>query len=75
MKLFMVLQSRVAGHVGECRPTWLNYNEVCHRTDQGISGFFKPVKRILGIPFRHGQEFHGLIRDGIVTSTSKEVKE
>lgn len=64
------LQSTVPGHKGPCVPTWLNRNQINNRFDGGITGFFRRVKLVCGIPFcRTGPEFHGIIREGIVEST------
>ena len=66
------LISKVEGYEGECRPTWLNKNGFLRHQDQGISGFFRLVhRRFFGIPIRHGDEFHGIIKngEGFITST------
>ena len=65
----MILLSRVPGHVGYCKPTWLNTNQIYNRLDGGITGTFKLVKRWWIFYFRIGQEFHGIIDDMIVKST------
>lgn len=61
------IESTVPGHEGPCYPTWINKNQVCHRIDDGISGFFK--NSIFGL------EFHGLIKDGKVYDTKIEIYE
>ena len=65
-----ILRSNVPGFKGQCVPTWINNNQIDRRLDQGITGFIKLVKRwpILGW-IKHGEEFHGIIRNGIVETT------
>jgi len=67
------LCSVVNNHTGECVPVWLNTCQFTNRMDNGVTGFFKRVKThsFLGIKFkfRHGDEFHGIIRNGVVTDT------
>ena len=69
----MDLISQVKGFEGPCKPTWLNQNTVCNRLDNGVTGYFKLTKisTVFGIPFTEGvgHEFHGIINNGIVTST------
>lgn len=63
------LQSKVPGHEGLCRPTWLNRNQVCIRFD-GRTGFFRAIKSWGPFSWRTGPEFHGLItQQGTVVST------
>jgi hypothetical protein len=67
----MKFLSKVPGHEGLCKPTWLNTNEVYNRLDGGVTGFFKTVKRrLLVFYFRTGKEFHGIIKNGNVYSTA-----
>ncbi len=56
------LTSRVAGSEGECLPVRLN--------GSGKTGFFRLSKRVSWWPFpvRYGDEFHGVIRGGVVES-------
>ena len=64
--------SEVPGHEGLCKASWLNRNQVCHRIDVGITGFFRLVRRNrFGFWKRMGPEFHGMIRynTDIVVST------
>jgi len=68
----MKLKSKVKGFEGLCKPIWLNKNQVCHRLDNGITGFFKLIHKKFGIYFKIGKEFHGIIKDRIVYSTEKE---
>jgi len=64
--------SKVKRHEGLCKPTWVNRNQVCNRFDNGITGFFKLVKRRFGFYLKTGEEFHGIVRSGnIVESTSR----
>lgn len=68
-----MLISFVKNNEGPCVPVWLNTNKCCNRLDGGTTGFFKNTKRILGIRFRHGKEFHGIINyKSQVHSTTKE---
>lgn len=68
-----MLFSKVKGHEGSCKSTWINKNQVCHRFDGGITGFFKLVKKRFGFYFKTGKEFHGIVRDGrTVGSTELE---
>ena len=54
--------SDVPGYEGLCKASWLNRNQVCHRFDGGISGFFRLVRRNrFGFLRRWGPEFHGMI--------------
>jgi len=64
-----ILNSKVPGFVGECSPTWINYNQVDHRIDGGITGFFKLVKKVWIFKVKTGKEFHGIIKNGIVETT------
>ncbi len=70
MRLY--LTSKVPRHEGPCVPTWLNRNQVYNRFDGGITGYFRRVKVLWGIPFyKTGEEFHGIIRrDGTIESTA-----
>lgn len=61
-----MLYSTVKGHNGQCRPTWLNRNQVDHITAGGVTGFFRLVN---DRGFSYGPEFHGVIRAGRVYST------
>lgn len=68
MKLAMtrpLLMSIVPGHEGYCQQTWLNRSSIDQRTDAGISGFFRRLRPVPGLPFlliRRGPEFHGIVR-------------
>lgn len=65
-----IFRSRVPGHVGACAPTWLNANRVCNMQDGGVSGFFRKVERGRLFGYRKvGEEFHGIIRRGVVYTT------
>ncbi len=64
-----LLRSRVPNHNCACAPTWLNTNTVCNRLDNGITGFFRRVERGLFGYKKVGEEFHGIIRRGVVYST------
>ena len=69
-----MLISKVKGYEGPCKPTWINKNQVCHRLDGGVTGFFKLVKKRFGFYFRTGKEFHGIVKDGR-TVKSTELKD
>lgn len=70
--MILTLESKVPGHEGRCVPTWLNRNQVCHRLDGGVTGFFKLTPTFLGLPVRKvGEEFHGIIKDGKVYTTAR----
>lgn len=64
----MIYESEVPGHEGPCTAVWLNRNQVYNRIDQGISGFFRPVRKP-GKFWARRPEFHGVLRNGIVEST------
>lgn len=64
-----ILHSTVKNFEGDCSPTWLNNNQIDNRLDGGITGFFKRVKPGFLFKRKHGKEFHGIIRNGIVYST------
>lgn len=68
------LMSKVPNHIGYCKPTWLNRNQVCNRLDGGISGFFKNVHSVWWwpLPVRYGEEFHGIIRGDAMVYPTKE---
>lgn len=65
-----VFTSTVKDFEGECTPVWLNTNQLHNRIDAGITGFFKRVKRAkkgwFTFPYRYGDEFHGIIINGMV---------
>ena len=68
----MIFNSKVSGHEGLCKPTWLNRNNMHTRIDGGYTGFFRNVKKKFGIYWKIGKEFHGIIKsDGSVLSTVK----
>jgi len=68
----MKLESYVKGYEGYCKPTWINKNQVYHRMDGGVTGFFKNTKKWLCFDIKIGEEFHGIIKnDGCVYSTDK----
>jgi len=58
-----MLISKVKRFEGLCKPIWINRNQVCHKFDNGVSGFFKLVKKKFGFYFKTGKEFHGIIKD------------
>jgi len=62
----MILVSTIKEHEGLCKPVWLNENQVMHRLDGGVTGFFRLVKKIPYLPFyyKFGEEFHGIIPHG-----------
>jgi hypothetical protein len=67
------LRSKVPGYVGQCVPVWVNDNSVCNRLDGGISGFFRLVRHRWYGRQKYGDEFHGIVREGLeVEMTSKE---
>lgn len=75
------LRSIVDGHRGPCLPTWVNKNQVLHRLDDGVTGFFRLVeerkgwRRIFGRWKKVGKEFHGIIKpDNVVKSTQRWIK-
>ncbi len=63
-----ILTSTVTGYEGTCTPTWLNSDTTCHRLDMGITGFFKLVKKKWWLYWTVGEEFHGIIKEGVVQS-------
>lgn len=63
------LHSNVPHHIGPCRPTWVNRNQVCNMIDGGVSGFFKLVRLRYGMWWRYGPEFHGIVKKGEVYHT------
>lgn len=63
----MKLTSVVPGFVGPCAPVWVNRNQVCRRLDGGVTGFFKLTR--WGV-FRVGDEFHGIIRQGLTVEST-----
>ncbi len=67
----MILQSEVPGHEGPCAPVWVNRNQVCHRLDGGVTGFFRNARKRGWFWFRFGPEFHGIIRRGVVQEADK----
>ena len=74
-KFNVVLESKVKGFEGECKIVWLNTNAVSMRLE-GLSGFFKKSKRLWGVPFPVGREFHGLITEGgVVISTARDLED
>jgi hypothetical protein len=66
------LESNVPGYVGPCVPVWVNRNQVYHRLDGGITGFFRLVKKRWFGRQKVGEEFHGIIRGAEVESTGME---
>lgn len=70
--MMLYLQSKVKGNEGPCVPTWLNRNQVERRLYGGVSGFFRRVRVVLGVPiYKHGTEFHGIVRDGRTVQTTE----
>ena len=67
-----IFKSTVEGFEGDCRPTWLNTNQVWNRLDGGVTGFFKHIKMTkIGLYVKTGKEFHGIILpDGEIRSTA-----
>jgi len=59
----IIFVSKIEGHEGECKHTWLNYNIAQNILNDGVTGFFKKTKRWCNLPFCQGEEFHGIIRD------------
>jgi hypothetical protein len=63
--------SRVSGHEGLCKPVRINNDSF--RRIHGWTGFFRLVskKTFLGFSFSIciGEEFHGVLKDGVVYST------
>lgn len=57
-----MLTSKVKGHEGLCKPIWVNHNQVCNKFDNGVTGFFKLVKKRFGFYLKTGEEFHGIVR-------------
>ena len=68
-KIKALFRSCVPGHECACAPTWLNTNTVCHRIDNGVTGFFRRIDRGLFGFKKVGDEFHGIIRNGKVYTT------
>jgi len=62
------LVSNVSGHKGLCAPTWINSNQTCNRLDQGITGFFKLVRKRWWGYQKVGKEFHGIVREDVVVT-------
>lgn len=60
------ITSTVAGYEGICTPTWLNTNRVLNRLDGGVTGFFKLTRRRFGLYWKTGEEFHGILSNGVV---------
>jgi hypothetical protein len=68
--MIKLLVSRVPGHIGSCRPIWLNTSQIDLRTQRcGITGFFRLVKPFLFWYKSYGEEFHGYIENGEVYTT------
>jgi len=66
-----ILTSFVHGHEGDCKPTWLNTNQVDFRVTTRVTGSFRNVKKhwLFG-SIKFGKEFHGYIDSkGNVRST------
>lgn len=73
MKIFY---SEVPGHEGFCTAKWLNRNQVMHRFDDGITGFFRLVRRNrFGLLRCVGPDFHGIIRYNETTVESTALDE
>ena len=57
----------IKSYNGDCSPVWLNTNQIHNRLDNGITGFFKRVKKgWFGFTYRYGNEFYGIIKNGAV---------
>lgn len=70
IRIRKLFRSRVPSHVGACAPTWLNTNSVCNMLDGGVTGFFRLVERRRLFGYKKvGEEFHGIIRNGVVETT------
>ena len=67
------LQSKVMGFTGPCIPVWINDNAVCRRMDDGISGFFRLVRPRWFGRQKYGEEFHGIIRQGLEVVDSTKI--
>lgn len=68
-----MLISKVKGHEGLCKATWINRNQVCQRLD-GFTGFFKLVKKRFGFYVKYGEEFHGIVRPGGIVELTEEIR-
>jgi len=66
-----MLTSVVPGFEGNCKPVWLNRNQIYIRQSGGVTGFFRLTKKLAWLPItiKTGKEFHGIIRGGVVYST------
>ena len=70
--MMLYLESKVNDREGACVPVWLNRNQVCRRLDGGVSGFFRRVRLVMGVPlYKFGEEFHGIVKDGRTVVTTK----
>lgn len=69
MRLRKLLISKVNNFEGLCKPVWINNNQVCHKFDGGITGFFRLVKKKYGFYWKTGEEFHGILINGYVYSS------
>lgn len=67
-----MLTCLVPEHEGDCKPAWLNTNQLFNRLDGGVTGFFRRVERLAWWPYfavKVGPEFHGIVRGGTVYAT------
>lgn len=66
----MTLTSKVKGHEGPCKPTWINGSKL-DRVLTGVqTGFFRLTKKnFLGLTVKTGPEFHGHIINNEVFTT------
>ena len=70
--MILYLTSKVENHEGPCVPVWVNQNQVCRRIDGGVTGFFRRVRLIFGVPLcKTGKEFHGIIKTGRIVETTE----
>jgi hypothetical protein len=56
------VHSTVPKFEGPAVAVWLNPNRLDHRLDGGVTGFFRCVKKIVGVWWVVGPEFHGIVR-------------
>lgn len=70
----MPLKSLVPGFEGQCKPTWLNKNQVDIRVTGAITGSFKLVRKhwLFGY-IKTGKEFHGYISSKGDVRTTKGI--
>lgn len=57
---------------GACVPVWVNKSQVDYKFTGAYTGFFKPAKKLFGLPLYvgMGEEFHGYFKaDGTIATT------